>query len=94
MSREPLEPPAGGDLNRAVKLSKTVDIDLPIDGPEVPPGAPEALARGCTCYPGKNKNGKGVAVPGRRGPLYKANSTCPIHGLEAIEGLLRKSNPA
>ena len=46
-------------------MKKIVDIDVPIDGPEFPPGAREALARVCTCDPGKNKNGKGVAVPGQ-----------------------------
>jgi len=73
-------------------MKKIVDIDVPIEGPEFPPGAPEALAPGCTCDPGKNKNGKGVAVlPGRRGPLYKADRNCPIHGMAAIHDLLREN---
>jgi len=81
-------------------MKKSVDIDVPIDGPEFPPGAPEALARGCTCDQGKNNNGKGVPVPeavagpGRTGPLYRPNSTCPIHGVAAIGDLLKKSHPA
>src|SRR5215203_3514965 len=44
-----------GKQKRRPQMKKVVDIDVPIEGPEFPPGAPEALARGCTCSPGNNK---------------------------------------
>jgi hypothetical protein len=75
-------------------MKKIVDFDVPLAGPELPPGAPEVLARGCRCDPVKNKNGKGVAVPGRPGPLYRADSDCPMHGLAAINDLLKKHKPS
>lgn len=48
------------------------------------PGSPEARAAGCTCDPGLNHDGRGVADPLTSRPLYSPDNDCPLHGLTAL----------
>jgi len=52
------------------------------DGDDPTPGSAEAIAKGCTCDPAKNRNGKGRLTAS--GYLFSPDWKCPVHGLEAI----------
>ena len=47
------------------------------------PGSSEAIARGCTCSPERNNQGRGVKTPGGM-TAYVIADDCPLHGGEAI----------
>ena len=46
------------------------------------PGAPNALAKGCTCDPISNRYGAGLHVDGTS--IYVPDLNCPLHGVDAI----------
>jgi hypothetical protein len=59
--------------------------------PEVvePPGSEEAKQQGCTCSRVKNRLGKGNVQPAER--VYYPDVNCPMHGLRAVESLLKRT---
>jgi hypothetical protein len=54
-----------------------VRLELGDDGFRYRPGAPDAVAAGCTCDPVKNNHGRGT--PGDDGVLFIFRQTCPVH---------------
>jgi hypothetical protein len=68
------------------------ELHLVPNAPELNPGDPQAIAQGCTCDPTANQNGRGSMLPDGRGPVYRADSECPMHGLDAIASLLNDNN--
>jgi hypothetical protein len=55
--------------------------------PAFDPGAPEAVAEGCTCDPVRNAHGKGWPMPGIAGLVHSPDPACPLHGIDAVMGL-------
>jgi hypothetical protein len=49
-----------------------------------PPGSPQALKRGCTCFPADNRFGSGRWSPGAEHPIYTVDTECPLHGINAM----------
>jgi hypothetical protein len=68
------------------------ELHLVQNAPELNPGDPRAIALGCTCDPAANQNGRGSMLPDGRGPVYRADSECPMHGLDAIAALLNEDD--
>ena len=53
-----------------------------------PPGSPQALKRGCTCFPAENRFGFGRWEPGSKHPNFIVDTECPLHGINAMLDLL------
>lgn len=66
----------------AVVRSPRIAPEAPFQDPELKPGAPDALAKGCTCDPHRNRYGAGQHEEGAA--VYLPDLNCPLHGLEAI----------
>jgi hypothetical protein len=48
------------------------------------PGSPQALKRGCTCFPAENRFGSGRWEPGSKHPIFIVDTECPLHGIDAL----------
>jgi hypothetical protein len=68
--------------SRSPDVLRSPRIAPEFSDPELKPGAPDALAHGCTCDPFQNRFGAGQHEDGSA--VYFPDQDCPLHGLEAI----------
>lgn len=52
------------------------------------PGSPQALKRGCTCFPAENQFGSGRRETEAKHPIFVVDTECPLHGVNALLDLL------
>lgn len=68
--------------SRPTDVLRSPRIAPAFQDPELKPGAPDAIAQGCTCNAFENRFGAGQHEG--RSAMYYPVQDCPLHGLKAI----------
>ena len=68
--------------SRSADVLRSPRIASAFQEPELKPGAPDALAQGCTCDPIQNRYGAGQHE--NDSAVYFPDQDCPLHGLDAL----------